>query len=213
VWLLADEEDFAEAQEMNTPESWHLYLTAHPTGAHAGRARQQLVVLEDAAFAEVLAKKDPQLAAELLGDFPQSPRREELSRLAEHWSDLASVQAALDALAAGDCDRADSLLGQIHDPERRREVAAELMLARRKTEPADWNTAWEAGTAAAWAHYLAAHTESPRLEHARDCRQEAHDFELAVSTNTTKMWRAFIKSWPDGRHRLDAEIRLRASGG
>jgi tRNA A-37 threonylcarbamoyl transferase component Bud32 len=213
VWLLADEEDFAEAQEMNTPESWHLYLTAHPTGAHAATARQQLVVLEDAAFAEVLSKKDPRLAAEFLGDFPQSPRREELSHLAAQWSDLATVQSALDALAVGDCHRAESLLGQIHDPERRQEVAAELVLVRRKTEPADWNTAWESGTAEAWGHYLAAHAHSPRLEQARDCRQEAHDFELAVSTNTTKMWRAFIKSWPDGRHRLDAEIRLRASGG
>jgi len=213
IWQLADEEDYDEARQMNTPESWHLYLTAHPTGTHAAAARQQLVALEDAAFAEVMARKDPRLATEFIGDFPQSPRRGELSRLAEQWTDLVTVQSALDALAAGDCPLADTLMRQIHDPERRQEVAAELLLARRKTEPADWDRAWESGTAAAWEVYLAAHAESPRLERARDCRQEALDFELAVGTNTAKMWRAFIKSWPDGRHRLDAEIRLRASGG
>jgi len=24
------------------------------------------------------------------------------------------------------------------------------------------------------------------------------------------MWRAFLKAWPQGRHQLDAELRLRA---
>ena len=77
-------------------------------------------------------------------------------------------------------------------------------------EPADFDAAWEAGTSAAWDDYLAAHPLSPRLDEARRCRQEAADFELAIAMNTRNMWRAFLKTWTDGRHRIDAEIRARA---
>jgi len=80
--------------------------------------------------------------------------------------------------------------------------------ARSQREPADWETAWESGTAAAWDQYLAEHPGSKRIAEARDCRQEAGDFELAAATNTGAMWRAFLKTWPAGRHRFDAEIRM-----
>ena len=80
----------------------------------------------------------------------------------------------------------------------------------RSHEPRDWDAAWEAGTVAAWDRYLAAHAESSsRIEIARACRQEALDFDLAVAQSAPKMWRAFLRAWPEGRHRLDAEIRLR----
>ena len=81
---------------------------------------------------------------------------------------------------------------------------------RRRTEPRDWDAAWETGSVAAWEQYLAAHPDSPRLAEARMCRQEAVDFELAVATGSASMWRAFVKAWPEGRHRLDAEVRLRS---
>jgi eukaryotic-like serine/threonine-protein kinase len=77
-------------------------------------------------------------------------------------------------------------------------------------EPADFDAAWEKGSSTAWDEYLAAHPLSPRLDLARRCRQEAADFELAVAMNTRTMWRAFLKTWTDGRHRIDAEIRARA---
>jgi hypothetical protein len=35
---------------------------------------------------------------------------------------------------------------------------------------------------------------------------------VAVEVNTPVMWRAFLKAWPHGRYRLDAEIRLRLLG-
>jgi serine/threonine protein kinase len=206
---VADEDDFAVASKGNTPASWQLYLTAHPGGAHAGTARQRLEEMEDAAFRKVLAAKSAQSAAAFLSDFPTSPRRQELTGLVARWSDLAAVQAALDAIAAGDHARAESLIGRIQDEARRREVAAELANGRRRNEPADWDRAWENGTAAAWEAFVATHPQSSRIAQARDCRQEALDFELALQTNTAKMWRAFIKAWPDGRHRLDADVRLR----
>lgn len=78
------------------------------------------------------------------------------------------------------------------------------------TEPQDFSAAWESGTSDAWNHFLAEHGESARIEEARLCRQEAADFELAVQTNTPAMWRAFLKTWPEGRHRLDAAFRLRS---
>jgi eukaryotic-like serine/threonine-protein kinase len=83
---------------------------------------------------------------------------------------------------------------------------------REKTanEPADFDAAWEAGTTAAWDEYLENHPLSPRLDEARHCRQEAADFELAIAMNTRTMWRAFLKTWTEGRHRIDAEIRARS---
>jgi len=84
-------------------------------------------------------------------------------------------------------------------------AAAEALVKR---EPADFDAAFEKGTSETWDKFLAEHAESTRLAEARSCRQEALDFELAMATNTPAMWRAFIKTWPGGRHRIDAEIRL-----
>jgi hypothetical protein len=163
------------------------------------------------------------------------------------------VQEALEAIAAGDLDRADSVLGRISDGDRRREVVGALEAARdqqsweeaqrsespaslhgyldarpkgrwaseaRKrlaklqselaaAEPGDWDRAWELGTVQAWERYLEHHPDSPRAAEARQWRQEADDFDLACATNTSAMWRAFLKTWPEGRHRMDAEVRLR----
>jgi hypothetical protein len=85
-----------------------------------------------------------------------------------------------------------------------------LALARKfvaEDEPREFDAAWEAGTTAKWDEYLARHPQSPRLVQARECRQEAHEFEMAVQMDKPVMWRAFLKAWPDGRHRLDAELR------
>ncbi|HEX3067503.1 MAG TPA: serine/threonine-protein kinase [Thermoanaerobaculia bacterium] len=81
---------------------------------------------------------------------------------------------------------------------------------RQAEEERDFQQAWEKGTAGAWTKFIDKHPGSPRMEEAKRCRQEAVDFELATSMDRTAMWRAFLKSWPEGRHRLDADIRLRA---
>jgi hypothetical protein len=163
-----------------------------------------------------MASKDPKAGAAFLSDFPDSPRREQVSRLVTAWSETAALRRALDAVGRGDAAEAESLLRGITDPERRREITVALgalqkqrETERRRAEPRDWDAAWEAGTVAAWDRYLAAHPDSARLDEARTCRQEAVDFELAVATASASMWRAFLKAWPEGRHRLDAEVRLR----
>ncbi|MCU1347093.1 MAG: hypothetical protein JWO56_123, partial [Acidobacteria bacterium] len=226
---LADTDDFVHARSLDKAAAWQLYLTSHPAGAHVGEARARLTAIEDAAFAALMASKSPAAGTAFLNDFPDSPRRQQVLRLIEKQAEGKAVQAALDAIARDDITAAESLLAKIADPERRSEVAAALdnlrerrateerrRLARaaeqqRESEPHDWDAAWEAGGVEAWDRYLAAHTESPRLEEARSCRQEALDFDLAIAAGTAKMWRAFLRAWPDGRHRLDAEIRLRAA--
>jgi serine/threonine protein kinase len=254
VRQLADDDDFAQAEALGTARAWSLYLTTHPSGAHAGEARDRLSAIEDAAFAAVMASKNPDNAAQFVADYPQSPRREQVSRMATKWNETAAVQKALDAIGRGDAAEASALLAKIVDVERRSEIESALdglhdrqsweeasrvgtvaalrgylesrpkghwasdarrQLAKAEaavsaTEPRDFDTAWEAGTVTAWDTYLAAHAQSPRVAEARKCRQEAVDFALAVQTNTLNMWRAFVKTWPDGRHRLDADVRLRA---
>jgi hypothetical protein len=69
---------------------------------------------------------------------------------------------------------------------------------------------WEAGTSAAWQQFIGAHPGTAHAGEARRCHQEAIDFEHASDVDTVAIWRAFLKAWPEGRHRLDAEIRLRA---
>jgi len=226
---LADTDDFVHARSLDKAAAWHLYLTTHPAGAHVSEARARLTAIEDAAFAALMASKNPAAATAFLNDFPDSPRRQQVRRLIEKQAEGKAVQAALDAIERGEAGEAEQLLGRIADADRRSEVAAALdnlrerratderrRLARaaeqqRESEPRDWDAAWEAGTVTAWDRYLSVHTESPRLDRGRACRQEALDFDVAAAAGAAKMWRAFLGAWPDGRHRLDAEIRLRAA--
>ncbi|HYM61820.1 MAG TPA: serine/threonine-protein kinase [Thermoanaerobaculia bacterium] len=253
---LADEDDYKHACSLDRAAAWQLYLMTHPGGAHAEEVRGRLAAIEDAAFVAITASKDPKAGAAFLTDFPDSPRRDEMTRLVARWEEVRAATAALDAIAKGDCDAAELLLGSIGDGEEKREIAAALDAARDKeiwehaaaadsvaslrryleirpqgrwgsnarrrlsvleaavaeAEPRDWAAAWEAGTAAAWDRYLADHSNSARAAEANLCRREASDFELASTTNEARLWRAFLKAWPDGRHRLDAELRLRQGG-
>jgi serine/threonine protein kinase/outer membrane protein assembly factor BamD (BamD/ComL family) len=219
---LGDDDDFAHAKSHDTAAAYSLYLTTHPAGKHAENARGRLGAIEDEAFSAIVASKNVVGGREFLNEFPQSPRRDQVSRLVAMWSEAAAVQEALDAIAAGDVDTAESKLRKINDAERKSEVVAaitafrdrqdrETRKKRRQTEPSDWNAAWEAGSVAAWDRYLAEHDDADRASDARRHRQESVDFDLAVATNTKSMWRAFLKAWPEGRHRLDAEIRLRGA--
>jgi serine/threonine-protein kinase len=114
--------------------------------------------------------------------------------------------------AAGDRD-ALQRLAEAHPPGTPVGDAAREALSRVGHGP-DEETAfqqtWEAGTSAAWHQFIDTHPGSPHAAEAKRCRQEAIDFELALGSDTPTMWRAFVKAWPEGRHRLDADIRLRA---
>lgn len=87
---------------------------------------------------------------------------------------------------------------------------ARRAIARLAIVEGDFNSAWDTGTVAGWDTYLARYPDAPRLKEARQCRQEAAEYEVAATMNTKVMGRAFVKAWPNGRHRLDAEVRLKA---
>src|SRR5207247_1628812 len=118
---LADEDDFAHARSLDSAASWSLYLTTHPSGPHADEARARLAGIEDAAFSALMASKDPKSGASFLSDFPESPRREHVSRLATSWTETAALRQALDAVGRGEAAEAESLLRGIKDLERRNE--------------------------------------------------------------------------------------------
>jgi len=109
------------------------------------------------------------------------------------------------ARPAGSTTRSDVAAAEEAERRRREEDAA-----RAAAEPADFERAWEGGSVGAWEEYLSAHAGAPRVREALRCRQEAAEFEVAAANNTMALWRAFLKAWPEGRHRLDAEVRLRA---
>ncbi|HEX6100285.1 MAG TPA: serine/threonine-protein kinase [Thermoanaerobaculia bacterium] len=144
---------------------------------------------------------------EFLERYPDSPRAEEARRLVEEATAFEAATAA----------EAETAVRQFLAawPDTRHHLEAGILLAKlkqrtaeRAKEPGDWETAWESGTSAGWDRYLADHPDSPRIADARSCRQETLDFELATQLNTPAMWRAFIKTWPGGRHRIEAEIRM-----
>ena len=208
--------DYDAASALDTEEAWAAYLERWSGDRHAATAAERLEsarVREATAFSTALEARSAALWQAYLDEFPDSSR----SAMAETY---LREQLAYDEARANDSVAAWGLFllnhpGGLreHDAEERiawHEAAAERRaLARRAIVEGDFNAAFEAGTVAAWDEYLARHPGSPRIEEARRARQEAAEYELAARMNTKVMWRAFLKAWPDGRHRLDAELRLR----
>ena len=71
-----------------------------------------------------------------------------------------------------------------------------------------FQTAWEDGSPAAWRSFIDAYPSSPAAAKAQELLTEATSFELASKAESDTGLREFLKRWPDGRHHLEAEIRL-----
>ena len=199
----ADAEDFAQAEAMNTPAAWQLYLATHPGGAHAAAARERLAGFEDGAFADVLNSMNPKKAALFLTDFPETPRREELTRLMAKWRETAAMQEALDAVAADDVDRAEQLLGQVLDTERKREVTEAIDAARDRR-------AWEEAAKSESARSLQAYLDArPNGRWAQEAKKrltrrqsaafasEPSDWNRAWEAGTVAAWDRFLNDHPE----------------
>ncbi|HKR63532.1 MAG TPA: hypothetical protein VJZ00_07345, partial [Thermoanaerobaculia bacterium] len=200
--VVAEEDAFQRAWEDGRAESWRAFLDAHPDSPHGGRAREHLAEATQFESATTDAAVRKFLAA-----WPAGRHHLEAEiRLARAKEDAAFAIVTI----TRDPNEVAAFLAQYPDSPRRAEALALQAELRRELEPRDFSAAWENGTAAAWDDFFAEHPDSVRLEEARLCRQEAQDFELAVTTNTPVMWRAFLKTWPEGRHRIDAALRLRA---
>lgn len=126
--------------------------------------------------------------------------------------ELSLIETVQAKEAEGD-RKALQRLAEAHPPGTPVGNAAREALARvghGREEESTFQQTWETGTSAAWQQFIDDYPGSPHADEAKRCRQEAIDFELALSADTATMWRAFVKAWPEGRHRLDADIRLRA---
>ena len=208
--------DFDAAAALDTEEAWASYLERWAHDAHAQTAAERLEaarVREETAYSVALEMKSGLAWQAYLEEFPDSAR---------------SAQAEIygrEQLAYEEARRADTIAAwglfllnhpdglRDHDAHERLEwlekAEERRALARRAIVEGDFNAAFEKGSVAAWDEYLATYPDAPRAEEARRARQEAEEYELAEKMNTKVMWRAFVKAWPEGRHRLDAELRLR----
>jgi serine/threonine protein kinase/outer membrane protein assembly factor BamD (BamD/ComL family) len=208
------EEAFQRAWEDGRSAAWREYLEHHASSPRAEEARR--LAEEAAAFESATSTESETAVRQFLVAWPDARHHLEAGIL------LAKLkQRAAERRAYEDARAMSSLSGWrlyltaypngAHADEARERIRASEKAAAdaaRAKEPADWETAWESGTSTAWDRYLADHPDSPRIDEARSCRQEAVDFEQATQLNSPAMWRAFIKTWPGGRHRMEAEIRL-----
>ncbi len=200
-------EDIAYSVALSSKNSaaWQAFLEEFPDGKLSAHAEEHL--REATAFE---AAKRGGLAAlqEFSRVWPNGLLENEAKKLIAGL-DAAEDQRAWDeVLTLGDPDALQRYLKT--RPQGQFASIARRALARLAIIEGDFNAAWEAGTVSAWDHYLATYPDAPRIDEARKCRQEAAEYEMAAAANTPAMWRAFLKSWPEGRYRLDVEIRLRS---
>lgn len=207
---------FDGAAAFDTEEGWSVYLEAWAGDPHAPDAverRESARVREETAYSVAMEMKSPIAWQAYLDEFPDSSR-------------AADAEIHLrEALAHEEARKIDTPAGwglfllnhpsglreyDAHERLRWLETAAERRaLARRAIVEGDFNAAFEAGTVEAWDAWLAQYPQASLVTEAKRAREEAAQYELAANVNTKVMWRAFLKAWPDGRHELDAELRLR----
>jgi serine/threonine protein kinase len=196
---------------------------AHPRGTLVGDAAREALHRvseaqrrereEEALFQSAWEDGRAVVLRGYIEEHPDSPRAEHARKLLEEavaFESLGSVdsETAIRQFLVGWPEGRHHLEAEIRLSAMRQRAAAEReVAAARLTEPHDFDEAWEKGTTAAWDRFLATHPASERLSEARKCRQEAADFEQAVAADLPAMWRAFLKTWPEGRHRMDAALR------
>jgi tRNA A-37 threonylcarbamoyl transferase component Bud32 len=211
--LVEEAEAFEAATQNGTETAVRQFLAAWPDARHHLEAGILLAKLkqraaEARAFEDARTHNTASAWRLYLTAYPSGAKSED----ARERLQMLEEQAFTALLQSQDAKAAKAFLTTFPDSPRRREVEGVVaradVAAKSQREPADWDAAWENGSAAAWDRYLTEHPQSPRAGEARNCRQEAMDFELATTTNSAAMWRAFIKTWPSGRHRIDAEIRM-----
>jgi serine/threonine protein kinase len=213
---IAERLAFDTAAAIDTEAAWEDYLETWRDDRHATAAIERLDaarVREETAYSVAREAKSAAAWHAYLEEFPDGRRsgaaenhlRETIAyEEARNADSIASWGLFLLNYPAGLFEAfARARLEWLEGAEQRR------ALARRAIVEGDFDQAWEIGTVAAWDDYIEKYPDAPRIEQARSCRQEAAEYEQAAAMNTKVMWRAFLKAWPQGRHRLDADVRLR----
>jgi len=195
---------FTVAMEARSVGAWQAYLDEFPDGERSASAEihlREALAYEEAKAIDTIAAWGIFLLNHPTGLY------EDVARARLTTLESADEDAWQKASRA---NKAESLQVYLKAHPVGKYVAdARRAIARLAIIEGDFNAAWETGTVPAWDGYIAMYPDAPRIEEARLCRQEAAEYELAASVNTKVMWRAFVKAWPHGRHRLDAEVRLR----
>jgi tRNA A-37 threonylcarbamoyl transferase component Bud32 len=213
---LAERMAWETAAALDTEDAWEIYLEQWSGDRHAEAARERLDgvrVREETAYSVAMEMKSAGAWRAYLDEFPDS------SRSSDAENHLREALAFDEARAADDIATWGLFLLNFPGGLREYDARARLewlegaqerrRLARLAIVEGDFNSAFETGTVAAWDAWLSTYGDAPQAAEARKCREEASQYELAASMNTAVMWRAFLKAWPEGRHRLDAELRLR----
>lgn len=208
---------FDGASAIDTEDAWNVYLEAWAGDRHAFEAverREAARVREETAYSVAMEMKSPVAWQAYLDEFPDSDRA---AAAETHMREALAYEEArkADTAAAWGLFLLNFPAGLREYDARERlvwlETAAERRaLARRAIVEGDFNAAFEAGTVEAWDAWLAQYPKVELAAEAKKAREEAAQFELAASADTKVMWRAFLKAWPNGRHSLDAELRLRS---
>lgn len=158
---------------------------------------------------DAIARGDGEAAVPLLAKIVDPELRKDVEQALDAWRDEKAWSEAKSANTIPPLQRYLDAWPRGHFIAEASKRLKKLRAAADQREPADFEAAFERGTSSAWDDYLAQHANSSRIHEARRCREEAVAFEAALAANTASLWRAFLKAWPEGRHRLDAELRLR----
>ena len=201
---IREETAYSAALSAKSAAAWEAFLQEFPDSALSTHAEHHL--REALAFNEA-RKRDYAALHEFLAAYPDGLlAKDARQRLAvldagddqRMWQE-ASRAGTSEALHAYLKARPDGVW--VSDARR--------ALARLAIADGDFNAAFEEGTVAAWDQWFENYPDSPRHDEARRHRQEAVEYEMAMALDTKVMWRAFLKAWPQGRHHLDAELRVR----
>jgi serine/threonine-protein kinase len=200
---IREETAYSVALMAKNAAAWQAFLEEFPDGALAAHAEEHL--RETLAFDEA-RKKDAAALEEFLRVYPDGilakDAKQRLSVLDaggdERMWDTARRAGTSEALHAYLKAKPDGAFA----------AEARRALARLAIADGDLNAAFETGTVTAWDDWFERYPDSPRHDEARRHRQEAAEFDMAAQLDTKVMWRAFLKAWPQGRHRLEAAMRI-----
>jgi hypothetical protein len=205
--------DFDAAAALDTEDAWGSYLERWPDDTHARTAEERLAaarVREETAYSVAIEAKSSAAWQAYLDEFPDAARsaqaevyrREQLAY--EEARDRHRRRVGLVSRNYPDGIRDHDAHIVSNGWRKRRAPRSRAGRSSRATSPRRSEKApSRCGT------NTSRHPDAPRIAEG-GARGRKPRVQLAESVNTKTMWRAFVKAWPEGRHRLDAELRLRS---
>lgn len=198
----SDEDDWAQATESDTVESYRTYLEQRPEGQQTHAARTKIQELEETRdWTQARAEETPEALRAFLSAHPQARRLDEArSLLARRLEDRAWT-AAKTARSASDLR---AFIETYASGEHTEEASALL-------EQVTWAERGDAPTLAFLERFL---TDFPSGQHAAEAgrlvtplREQRAWTELQSAPATASL-EAFLRDHPDGKHAGEAKVQL-----